>query len=279
MALSVIVSTYESPDSLLRLLYSLAYQTYRDFEVLIADDGSGEKTAEAIRRGERETGLTIRHFWHADQGFRKNTILNRAVLASHNEYLVFLDGDCVARADLIETHATRARPRQVLACGSQIDLPPQVHSYLTRATIAAGKPFDPAWLARHGVAWPAPFSDKRFRLRCCRPLSTVLDAMLPWPGGFVGCNSSAWKSDILKVNGFDESITYGVDDKDLAIRLINDGVQARRLKYSLVYLHLDHPRAYADAAAIERNLMLIRRRKEEGVVWVDSGIKKTRAAA
>jgi len=280
MALSVIVSTYNSPDSLLRLLYSLAYQTYRDFEVLIADDGSDGETAETIRQAELETGLSIRHLWHEDQGFRKNTILNRAVMASHNEYLVFLDGDCVARADLIETHATSARPRKVLTCGSQIDVPPEVHTHLTRSAIAAGKPFDPKWLSAHGFSWPQLFfSEKRFRLRCRRPLSTILDAMLPRSGGFVGCNSSAWKSDLLKVNGFDESITYGVDDKDLAIRLTNAGVHARRLKFSLVYVHLDHPRAYANADAIERNRRLIRRRKQEGVVWVESGIKKSREAA
>ena len=166
--------------------------------MLIADDGSSDETADAIRLGRRKTGLKTRHLWHEDRGFRKNVILNKAVMASHNDYLVFLDGDCIARADLIEKHATMAKPKQVLTCGSQIDLPEHVHAELTHSTIATGKPFDPNWLAAHGVSLPQ-FSDKRLRLRCRPPLNGILDAMLPRSGGFVGCNSSAWKEDIIRV--------------------------------------------------------------------------------
>lgn len=279
MPLSVIVSTYNSPESLHKTLASLACQTFPDFEVLIADDGSGPETVAAIEQIQAETQLNIRHLWHEDLGFRKNTILNKAVQASRNPYLVFLDGDCIARADLIATHLSHAKPGRVLTCGSQIDLPRQLHSELTPDAIAAGRPFDPKWLAARGVQFPLLRSDKRIRLRCRQPWSRMLDAMLPRSGGFVGCNSSVWKADILKVNGFDESITYGVDDKDLAIRLMNAGVQSRRLKYSLVYVHLEHQRAYADRAAIERNRRLVVRRRQERVTWIDLGIDKSRAAA
>ena len=272
MRLSVIVSTYNSPNSLLKTLYSLAFQTYRDVEILVADDGSGPETAEAVKRAEYETGIRVRHLWHEDLGFRKNAILNRAVMASCHECLVFLDGDCIARADLIGTHAARTRPRQVLTCGSQINLPKSMHSAVDLSAISAGLPFNPEWLAQRGVSLSA---ERRLRLGCRSPLSEVLDSALPRSSGFVGCNSSAWKQDILAVDGFDETISYGVDDKDLAVRLNNHGIRSRRLKYSLSYLHLDHCRPYADPDTINRNKQLIRRRKRKHVTRINSGIPQT----
>ena len=273
MRLSVIVSTYNSPESLLKTLVSLDHQTFRDFEVVIADDGSGYTTCEAIQRAQSQLRIEIRHLWHEDRGFRKNTILNKSVLAADGDYLVFLDGDCVARSDLIGTHAARARPGQLLSGGSQIDIPIEVQRQLNHDAIAAGLPFDPAWLASAG----ATFSDsweKRFRLGCRPWFASVLDRMMPRSVGFVGCNSSAWKDDILRVNGFDEEIAYGVDDKDLGVRLINAGIRSRRMKYSLVYIHLDHRRTYADQRLILRNKVLVNNRRLSRTTWIDSGINK-----
>ena len=85
----------------------------------------------------------------------------------------------------------------------------------------------------------------RYRLSRNRFLARLLDAITPRPGVLVGANASAWKKDVLAVNGFDETYTYGSDDKDLGVRMTNNGVKSRRLKYSLVCVHLSHPRAYA----------------------------------
>jgi glycosyltransferase involved in cell wall biosynthesis len=275
MRLSVIVSTYNSPPSLLRALLSLEYQTYRDFEVVVADDGSGPATADVVDQLKVTTELELRHLWHPDRGFRKNTILNRAVLASRGEYLVFLDGDCVARRDLIATHVASARPNQLLSGGSQIDLPEGVQAVITREAIAQGLPFRSQWLRSQGVRLSTSrLTDKYFRLECHPVLGRCLDRLLPRAAGFVGCNSSAWKADILRVNGFDENIEYGVDDKDLGIRLINAGIRSRRLKYSLVYLHLAHQRSYADPNAIRRNKQLVSLRRQQGVTWIETGIWK-----
>lgn len=277
MRLSVIISTYNSPASLRRTLTSLEYQTFREFEVLIADDGSGPETSAVISEFQSTNSLCLRRIWHADAGFRKNTILNETVMAADGDYLVFLDGDCIARRDLVATHTARARSKQTLSCGSQIDLPKHVHWQLTREVIKLGSAFNVKWLREQGVHLSNyRFCDKSFRLGCRPTVGYGLDLLFRRAAGFVGCNSSAWKSDILRVNGFDESITYGVDDKDLGVRLINSGVVSRRLKYSLVYLHLDHDRGYADPALICRNKQLVRMRRQNGTTWTESGIRKGR---
>ena len=69
MSLSIIVSTYNSPQFLLRSLYSLAYQTYRDFEVLVADDGSREDTADAIRLSQEGTQVRLVIIWSLNAAY------------------------------------------------------------------------------------------------------------------------------------------------------------------------------------------------------------------
>ncbi|HYR08049.1 MAG TPA: glycosyltransferase, partial [Longimicrobium sp.] len=101
MRLSVIVSTYNKPRDLERVLHGYAAQTDRRFELLVADDGSGPETAAVIDRVRREAGLPIVHVWHEDRGFRKSEIMNRAIAASTGDYLLFTDGDSIPRADLV----------------------------------------------------------------------------------------------------------------------------------------------------------------------------------
>jgi GT2 family glycosyltransferase len=105
-----------------------------------------------------------------------------------------------------------------------------------------------------------------------RFLARWLDAMTPRPGVLVGANASAWKNDVLAVNGFDETYTYGSDDKDLGVRMSNNGVKSRRLKYSLVCVHLAHPRAYASPERVLENKHKLRQVRAERITWTRHGI-------
>jgi hypothetical protein len=81
MRLSVIVSTYNQPAWLEKVLRGYAAQTHADFELLVADDGSGPETAEVLRRAADRTALNLRHVWHEDRGYRRSVVLNRAIVA------------------------------------------------------------------------------------------------------------------------------------------------------------------------------------------------------
>ena len=116
-AVSIIVSTYNQPDWLYLSLFALLHQTIKDFEVVIADDGSGPRTADVVRALQPEFEGRLRHVWHADKGFRKNIILNEAVRQASGDYLIFIDGDIVARRDFVAAHALLARRDYFVSAG------------------------------------------------------------------------------------------------------------------------------------------------------------------
>src|SRR4051812_24211304 len=102
--ISIIVTTFDRPDALALVLRSLAQQTDRDFELIVADDGSGPETSEVVRSWSSRPGARLQHIWQEHRGFRAGEIRNRAILASRGAYCIFLDGDCIARPDFVAAH-------------------------------------------------------------------------------------------------------------------------------------------------------------------------------
>ena len=203
----------------------------------------------------------MRHVWHEDAGFRKNAILNRAIATSEAEFLVFIDGDVLVRPDFIARHLELARPDR-WSSGSLIRLDAAATAAVTEALVASGRVFERDWLKanraidRFGTwlkARPLP-----------APLLAALDRVTPVQKAWGGANSSAFRAAILKVNGFDESMQYGGEDKDLGVRLTNGGVRGQHLRYTASVVHLDHPRGYADPATIRANKARVRETRALG---------------
>ena len=101
---SVIISTYNSPKWLQKVLWSFEQQTFKSFEVVIADDGSSNETKTLIDAMRLQMDYPIKHVWQEDNGFQKTAILNKATVVSKGDYLIYTDGDCIARNDFIEMH-------------------------------------------------------------------------------------------------------------------------------------------------------------------------------
>ncbi len=108
--ISVIVSTYNRPDALAACLRALSLQSDRDFEVVVADDGSGVATAGVVTEWPARMNVPLKHAWHADRGFRAAECRNRAIRISDGRYCVFLDGDCLARPDFVAAHRKLMEP-------------------------------------------------------------------------------------------------------------------------------------------------------------------------
>ncbi|HEX6589303.1 MAG TPA: glycosyltransferase, partial [Longimicrobiales bacterium] len=147
--ISAIVSTYNRPDFLERVLWGWAAQTRKDFELVVADDGSGPETAALIERMRGETGMDIVHVWHEDRGFRKTEILNRSIVAAKGDLHLFSDGDCIPRRDLVATHYELARAGHFLA-GGYLKLPAHVSALISVDDVKAGRHADLRWLRRQG---------------------------------------------------------------------------------------------------------------------------------
>ena len=101
--MSVIVAVYNMPDFLEKVFLSLQNQTLKDFEIVIADDGSGPAIRE-VSIPSLSFSFPIRHVWHEDKGFRKTVIANKAIVEASAPYLVFIDGDCVLHHRFLESH-------------------------------------------------------------------------------------------------------------------------------------------------------------------------------
>jgi glycosyltransferase involved in cell wall biosynthesis len=256
MRTSVVVSTYNNPAGLRRTLLGLAQQTQREFEIVIADDGSRNETRQVLSHPAFRS-FDLKHVWHPDDGFRKPLILNRAIAVSSGEYLIFCDGDCIPRDDFVASHIGLARPHAFVS-GTRIHVPASIHERLRDEDIVSGRIFDWRFLAE----WDRTLAKHRLRLTRSRVVRVLGDIFTYRYCVFHGSNAGAWKSDLEAVNGFDESYLWGSDDRDLGARLRNYGVRPRFAKYSLVQIHLDHSRPYDHAIAAEN------RRKFKARLWM-----------
>ncbi len=269
MHVSVIVTTYNMPQWLEKTLWGFAAQTYRDFEVVVADDGSTDTTRLTIDRSRRYTGLSLRHVWHEDRGFRKCEILNQAILASRYGYLVFTDGDCVPRRNFLEEHVRLARPGRFLS-GGIVRLPAELSRRLSWADIREDRATDVAWLREQGMR----NGRKLWMLTRRQRWARFLDRVTPTRPSFNGHNSSVWKGDLLRVNGFDEGMQYGGLDRELGERLENAGIRGRQVRHRVACVHLDHPRSYESKAGWERNNAIRGQTARSRSVWTPRGIRQ-----
>ena len=264
---SVIFTTYNSPRALELVLWGFAGQTRRDFEVIVADDGSGDDTRETIDRLRRETGLAIVHVWHPDDGFRKTEILNRAILAASADYLVFTDGDCIPRNDFVATHLALAEPGRFLS-GGYLKLPADVTQAIAPADVRAGRVADAAWLRSRG--WRP--GRRALRLTRSARLAALLDALTPTKPTWNGHNASCWRADLVRVNGYDLEMAYGGLDRAVGECLENAGVRGKQVRHRASVLHLHHERPYVDREKWRRNREARERIRREGVTRAARGL-------
>ena len=269
MNLGIVITTYNSPVWLEKVLWGYEHQTDTNFEVIIADDGSTQETKSLIERFRQRGKLNILHVWHEDNGFRKTEILNKAIIKTTSNYLVFTDGDCIPRADFIAVHKAFAQPGHFLS-GGYFKLNMPVSQKITEKDISSGDAFDKTWLLNNGQKK----SHKMMKLTRQTFAIKLLNALTPANTSWNGMNSSTWKKDIIAVNGFNEQMSYGGLDRELGERMMNGGLKGKQIRYSAICLHLDHKRGYATPETWEKNHAIRQRVKKEKLVWAEHGIKK-----
>lgn len=241
-AISIIIGFYNKIDLLEKILEALSLQTLGDFEVVIADDGSKPEVVARIRELQPTQPFAVQHVWHEDQGWRKNSILNRAVVAARGEYLIFIDGDCIPEPHFVEEHYSERRKGLVLS-GRRVLMGPRATRYLLS---------EPLTERRFGFGlFCALISDTlhgyktrmehivHLRSRMLRKLFVKDRKRF-----ILGCNFSLFKDDLLSVNGFDERFLYPGygEDIDLWYRLTRTGIPTWSRKGLLIQYHCYHQR-------------------------------------
>ncbi|MBB4119544.1 GT2 family glycosyltransferase [Mesonia hippocampi] len=268
-SISVIISTYNAEEWLKKVLIGYQVQTYTDFELVIADDGSSNATFELIAEMRKQVNYPIQHVWQEDDGFQKSRILNKAIIASKSDYLLMSDGDCIPRKDFIETHIAY-RERGYFLSGGYFMLPMDISKAITVEDIKTQRCFDVNWLRDKGLK--KSFKNKKLTAKGVQ--KKLLNKLTPTNASWNGHNASGWKADILKVNGFDERMQYGGQDRELGERLFNAGIKSKQIRYSAVCVHLDHPRGYKTPESIAKNIAIREATKNNKLDYTPYGIEK-----
>lgn len=267
METSVIVSTYNQPAWLEKVLLGYLGQNRQDFELIIADDGSGEETRKLIAGFAGKSPFPVRHIWHEDQGYRRSIILNASILASRGEYLIFSDGDCIPREDFVDTHLTLREDGAFLSGGS-VYLSMEVSEAISPEDVTAGHFADPDWLRRKGQR----LGRHRLRLVPRGFGADLLDRITTTNPTWNLNNASTWRDPLFSVNGMEMEMQYGGADRALGSRLENLGLRGKRARFRAVLLHLDHSRPYKTKESIQKNKAIRHRIVSQGEVRARDGL-------
>jgi len=269
MKITVIISTYNAEEWLEKVLIGYSVQTYKDFDIIIADDGSRPSTKDLIDSYAKDYPVPIRHLWHEDLGYRRQEILNVAIVEANHDYILMTDGDCIPRQDFVEVHAKLAEKGKFLS-GGYCKLPMITSKAISKDDIVSGRCFNVSWLKSIDKLG---FSNT-LKLGANSLIGKFLDIISPTNPSFNNCNSSGFKADMIAINGYDERMKYGGPDREFGERLENYGVKGKQIRHKAIVLHLDHARGYKTPESLAANLAIRKEVRDKKIVWTNFGIKK-----
>lgn len=230
MTTALLISTYNWPEALELVLMSVQNQSVLPDEVIIADDGSTESTKLLIEKFQRSFPTKLKHIWHEDVGFTKTVILNKAFKQITSDYIIQIDGDIILHKHFIKNHKAFSK-ENIFLFGSRVSLKEAYSKKVLNTKIIKFNWLNSGLLRKtRAIYFPIlnyfikPQSKNSSKLR--------------------GCNMSYWKKDAFHINGYNEDfIGWGYEDYDFAQRLVNSGVQSKRIKQAAIQFHIYHHEA------------------------------------
>lgn len=238
---SVVITTYNRSDALVRVLEGLLLQTDKNFEVIVADDGSTIAHQHTLAQCRAAQALRVVHVWHPDVGFTASRIRNRGVAAASGKYIVLMDGDCIPEIDFIARHKALAQPGH-LVNGSRVLLSPDLTRDVLSGATNVVRRSALYWLIErikrnaNKLSGLCRLPDGAYRVRHAFSWKSIRS-----------CNMGVWRSDFEAVNGFDESfVGWGHEDADFVLRLHNHQVLRKDGYCATEVFHLYHNDAARD---------------------------------
>lgn len=256
---SLIVTTYNRPDALEKVLESALAQTKLPQEIIVADDGSGEATENTVRKIAEKSPVPVKHIWQEDDGFRAAQSRNRAIAAAGADYLIIIDGDMLLQKNFVADHIAAARKGRLIQ-GSRVMLTPE------RTGQILGAPSLPE----------IPFTDKGIEKRLAALRLPLLSGLVRSRGNqkhksIKSCNMGFFRSDAVAVNGFNNDfVGWGREDSEFVARCYHSGMKRHNLKFAGIAYHLWHNEAERDA--LPQNDALLRETLESKKIRCERGV-------
>jgi len=275
MEVSIIVTTYKDLASLEIVLNAAKNQTYKNFEVVIAEDDDSIDTIDFLKRYQ---DLNIKHVSHPDRGRNKVVILNKAILQSTGDYLIFIDGDIVPFKHFVEYTTKLAKPKQVLT-GRRVNLNKELTELIKNNTI------EPSWIENNYIKFFLKhIKNKKFRAKQgiqFNPDNFIYKKIVSKRkrgNEILGCNFSCFKSDIVSINGFDEGYgdsIIGQEDTDLTWRFLGIGCALKSSKNISNCFHLWHKEnTNRNFEQDKIDIMLMNEKQNEKTFFCKNGLDK-----
>ena len=272
MKASIVIPTYKDIIALKLILDALQYQTYKDFEIIIAEDDDSIEIKNLLSN--YKSKYTIKHYFHEDNGNRKPKAVNNAIKISTGEYIIFIDGDTIPYSTFIENHI-KLSGKNICLCGRRVNLGDKVSQGLRKSEINA------LYIEQNYLKLYLYLSNDNIRhyeqgfvFKPNKFIEKFINK-LNKNETILASNFSCYKNKLIEVNGIDESLPYAPsrDDYDLQWRLEYIGVRMRSCKYCANLLHLNHSRDDRNKEDAF-NKMLIEKKKLRNEYRVKNGILK-----
>lgn len=242
-------------------------QTTLPSEIIISEDGDSNEMKQFLAGYDFPT--PYQHLSQADEGWRKNTALNKAIKNSKFEYLIFIDEDCLLHPLFIENHLKFAEAKAVLA-GKRVKLGPDITNQLITKGVY--------WLKNN---YPLKYfklkkdSVKFFEEGITYPENSFTKFIVNKFGisAIKGCNFSLHKEAMYAINGFDEDYLKPAvgEDYDLGWRLEGLGYQIKSIKHFAVQYHLNHKESWNSQ---EENLAILKSKQAKKEYRCKNGLIK-----
>lgn len=242
MKSALIITTYNSPDKLRLCLESVRRQRVMPDVITIADDGSDERTRIVVDEFRRQLQIPVLHVWQEDKGIRVARSRNNAAAVTDADYIIGIDGDLVLHRRFVADHIRFATPGAYLKGGRC-----KLNATVTERLCMEG-------VVPRLTPFMSGVKRKRANLLHCMPLARWLAPRYRRnKPGVLGCNESYYRSDMLAINGYDESYEgWGGEDTDFIVRLKLSGVRKLHLKFAGIACHLWHQERKSDSAMTYR---------------------------
>ncbi len=259
MKTALIITTYNNPKVLALSLTTALQQTVAPHEIIVADDGSSADTVDLIKQKAEESNTPIYHCWQENKGFRAARCRNMAIARSCADYCILIDGDIMLERHFVEDHINYASDGFFVQ-GSRVILSEEATKQILQSKDTDVGFFDHSVGNRKNCI-RSMFLSKIFSLRNCKL------------GGIKTCNFAFWKSDAVRVNGFNEDfIGWGQEDTEFAARLLHSGICRQNIRFNALAFHLYHPIATRDSLSKNDALLIETQEKKKG--WCENGLDK-----